>query len=322
MHFLTGSIIFFLVDRRYAANPEGMPLSCILLTMLVTFLSKTWGLRIGLNRTLRKASCLSASVSLYDGDLLTQLGTFPSSGEVLVKVGEDESIEAGLVLRRSEGILELAWGAGSINNKREKPFCIDFSSPQAQRRQRDYNKELVVKAMGKPDLVVDMTAGLGRDASLCAASGLQVVLMERNWVLFQLLKDALERLSVKNPDLASRMTVVNVDASSADLEKCSAAFNNAGSTSINVYLDPMYPPSKIGRKSAVKKDTQMLHRIVGASTGAEGDAANDKRLLERALHVATDRVVVKRPLHAASLLGRAPSGSVVGSTHRFEVYKL
>ena len=101
--------------------------------------------------------------------------------------------------------------------------------------------------MGKPDLVVDMTAGLGRDASLCAASGLQVVLVERNWVLYQLLQDSIRRLSVDNPDLASRMTIVNADASSTDLQNTWAALE-LHNASINVYLDPMYPQAKWAAK--------------------------------------------------------------------------
>ena len=67
----------------------------------------------------------------------------------------------------------------------------------------------------------------------------------------------------------------------------------------------------------------MLHRLVGAAAGGRLDAENDAKLFEKALQIATNRVVVKRPLNAASLVGsRKPSTSVIGSTHRFEVYNV
>ena len=73
----------------------------------------------------------------------------------------------------------------------------------------------------------------------------------------------------------------------------------------------------------MKKDTKMLHRLVGAAEGGKQDADNEAKLFEKALQTATDRVVVKRPLRAASFVSsRKPSSSVIGSTHRFEVYKL
>ena len=293
--------------------------------LLLAIKVSSLGLRGGRHRhtAIKVLAASASSVSVYDGGLFSSLS---ASNDIIMKVGHDESREEGLMLRRSEGILELAYGAASALSKKEKPFHIDFSSPQARRRQKECKKELVVKAMGKPDLVVDMTAGLGRDASLCAASGLQVLLVERNWVLYQLLQDGIQRLSIENPDLASRMAAVNLDAGFTPLEEQAAAFLNLeegplSAASINVYLDPMYPPSKIGRKSAVKKDTQVLHRIVGAATDGEEDAANELRLFERAMQIATDKVVVKRPLNSAPLVEEPEATSaVVGSTHRFDVY--
>ena len=293
---------------------------------------------------------LSTSVGCYDNELLSSLA--PLKGGIISKVGAEFSLESGLVIQRSkDDALEVAWGPANKLAKMERPFRIDFTSPQAQRRQRECNRELVVKAIGKPDLVVDFTAGLGRDASLFAAAGLKVVCVERNWVIYQLLQDALRRLSLEgDEDMARRMVAMNVDSGTTDLERFRSVaasminerakrdaeekdyrappFTFKRGVAISVYLDPMYPLGKVGRKSAVKKEARMLHRIVGVSTRnsaeeeKEKEKENDHNLFARAMELATDKVVVKRPINSAPLLeGRVPSSAIMGSTHRFEVYQ-
>jgi hypothetical protein len=73
----------------------------------------------------------------------------------------------------------------------------------------------------------------------------------------------------------------------------------------------------------VKKETQMLHRIIGQSLGGQQEEENESAMLTRALKLATDRVIVKRPLKSDSLSADevdSPSASVTGSTHRFDIY--
>jgi hypothetical protein len=157
--------------------------------------------------------------------------------------------------------LSVSWGGASGVN--EKPFFIDFEASLI-RRAATVTSELVVKAMGKSpaagSLVWDLTAGLGRDAFLLAASGYSVRMYERNVILHSLLSDALDRLSKSE------------SSSSAAISK-RMFLNGLMDSSIEsdlpldrpdlVYLDPMYPSGTVGRKSAVKKETQMLRRLVG-----------------------------------------------------------
>ncbi len=71
------------------------------------------------------------------------------------------------------------------------------------------------------------------------------------------------------------------------------------------------------RKSAqVKKEAQILQMLGHHCTEADGD------LLKLALQKTKKRVVVKRPLLAASLTQQKPSFAVKGKTVRFDVYYL
>ena len=266
-------------------------------------------------------------VSVADGDLMEALNRIAPVPETEGMTSLEGDEEKGLILQRSEdgtGALELAWGRDA--NVKESPFRIDFAAKNMQRRFKDCRSELVVKAVGKPDVVFDFTAGLGRDASLCAAAGTPVILFERNWVLFQLLRDAVTRLSETSPELAGRMSVFHLDSGTSSVEEMEGVMLQhlgAADSRRSVYLDPMYPPDKIGRKSAVKKETQMLHRIIGQSLGGQQEEQNESAMLTRALKLATDRVIVKRPLKSDSLSADevdSPSASVTGSTHRFDIY--
>ena len=274
----------------------------------------------------------SWQVAVLDEELMDSLNAVaPSPSTVLHRmVSPLEELEKGLVLQRSKetGSLELAWGKDAQNVGRETPFSIDFASKNMQRRHKEHRSELVVKAMGKPDVILDFTAGLGRDASLCATAGTPVILLERNWVIFQLLRDAVVRLSEVNRDLAQRMNVIHLDSGNSPVEEMERMITECGiplHNSRSVYLDPMYPPDKVGRKSAVKKETQILHRVVGQSEGGGEEALNEAAMLKRALEIATERVVVKRPIKSDSILLEDsrifnPTSSLPGSTHRFDIY--
>lgn len=145
---------------------------------------------------------------------------------------------------------------------------------------------------------------------MLAASGCNVVMVERHPVLQLLLHDALRRLKTQKPLLFSRLSLLPMDS-------CSS-LSSADHSADVVYIDPMYPAEKVGRKSLVKKETQILHHLLGHCEGS--DDTNNARLLATALTIATERVVVKRPLRSENLAGAHPHSSLVGSTHRFDCY--
>ena len=201
----------------------------------------------------------------------------------------------------------------------DRPFSIDFCTKSVAERLRGSRGELVVKALGHADRLIDLTAGLGRDAVILAASGnfKHVLMVERNVILYHLLDDALQRLKICNPSLAERIqTLMHGDASLSS----TADHLMAPDTSTAVYLDPMYPDNTVGRRSMVKKETQILHRLNDDKT-LPSEKINNAALFATAKRLATSRIVVKRPKAAPPIdISEGPSFSIDGSTQRFDVY--
>ena len=153
-------------------------------------------------------------------------------------------------------------------------------------------------------------------------------MFERNCILHSLLEDAIERLRVSNKSLGDRL-ILNSLADSTSLlfkDDCRDEIENSRDYfDINkppdfVYLDPMYPQGTVGKKSNVKKETQMLRRLVGECEGE--DEMNNSALFEAAISKALSRVVVKRPLNADPICGEKPSSSLEGSNQRFDIYTI
>ena len=250
-------------------------------------------------------------VSLYDSQLASRLCCEIKQGSML-------SEETGLILQEnvSDGAVELAWGAKST--VKEVPFRIDFASIAAQQRGKMSRSELVSKAAGsKTSHVIDLTAGLGRDSFILASAGYRVCMLERNPVLYYLLSDAINRLYAVNPRLAERMKLMEADSRSV-LESKDLGIDFKESDIIAVYLDPMYEGNAVGRRSNVKKETTMLHRLV--SDDYEGIEDNSKTLFETAQRLSNSRIIVKRACKATSLANSVPHEMLTGSTQRFDIY--
>ena len=195
-------------------------------------------------------------------------------------------------------------------HKAEQPR-IDFSGGAVGyrfRRGGERGHPLVRAAGIKRDrlpLIVDATAGLGRDAFLLASAGATVILIERSAEVHALLKEALARASAQSPELAevvARMTLVHGDAKDRLPELKPDV----------VIVDPMHPPRR--NTALVKQEMRQLSAIVGADVDAHETMAV-------ALASARERVVLKWPLHAAPLL-ETPKAShqFAGKTVRYEVF--
>lgn len=195
--------------------------------------------------------------------------------------------------------------------KKLAPFYIDFASGKLlyRKQQAGLRKEWLSRAIGlKPSdnpIIVDATAGLGRDSFILASLGFHIILLERSPILFLLLQDALKR-AAQHPSLSpiiERMHLIQAN---------SIEWLQNSTTPIDViYLDPMFPERK--KSASVKKEMAILQELLEKDEDAN-------QLLDQALTCATYRVVVKRPRSAANLADQTPHFALMGKNSRFDVY--
>ena len=191
---------------------------------------------------------------------------------------------------------------------------VDFiEGTLAHRRQFGGGRgQAIAKAIGlkhgKTPSVLDITAGLARDAYILASLGCTLTLVEQSPILFTLVEDGIRR-GVTDKETATVlqnfMNLVNADSvlymEHMDRETRPDV----------IYMDPMYPERK--KSALVKKDMQILQHLVGKEQDAE-------RLLKTALESAADRVVVKRPLHAEPVGDIEPDTRISSKKTRYDVY--
>ncbi|WP_299180669.1 class I SAM-dependent methyltransferase [uncultured Neptuniibacter sp.] len=196
------------------------------------------------------------------------------------------------------------------------PTYVDFiSGAVAHRRQYGGGKgQMIAKAIGmkggiKPS-VLDATAGLGKDAFVLASLGCEMTLLERSPIVHALLQDGLERAAQVEEvsDIVQRMTLVQANSIEWMLQQA-----ERGERYPVVYLDPMFPHND--KSALVKKEMRAFRPVVGDDLDAD-------QLLDAALSIAENRVVVKRPRKAPFLAERKPSLQFEGKSSRYDVYPL
>ncbi len=186
---------------------------------------------------------------------------------------------------------------------------VDFERPATRRRHLQPGRELLVQAVKVrhtiSPLVIDATAGLGRDGFLLAAAGYRVRMFENNPIVAALLQDGLER-AARSPHTAAITGRIELTVGNA-LEFLPLLDEQPDV----IYLDPMFPERN--KSAKVKQDLQLLRLLDHNNEAPE-------RLLQAALAVQPKKVVVKRPLKGPLLLGLPPSYMLRGKAVRFDVY--
>lgn len=203
-----------------------------------------------------------------------------------------------------------------LGKKAPGPTRVDFTSGAvAHRRQFGGGKgQMIAKAVGVKSGVtptlLDATAGLGKDAFVLATLGCQVTLLERSPIIHALLENGLARaeLVLDVADIVQRMNLQQANSIEWMREQA-----EQGDSYQVVYLDPMFPHSD--KSALVKKEMRAFRPVVGDDLDADG-------LLDAALALAENRVVVKRPRKAPCLAGRKPSLQFTGKSSRYDVYPL
>lgn len=190
------------------------------------------------------------------------------------------------------------------DNDNSLEFFIDYNEPKfVQRINRCGQSEAIIRACccKQKDIVIfDATAGLGRE-SFILAQKYNVYMFERNPVVRLLIEQGLSdcRLINRKPILT--------DFDSIDTYQ--------GELRANViYYDPMFDNEP--KSALVKKNMQIFHKLIGYDLDCE-------YFFIKALHMAKDKVVVKRPKGQAPLVYKniKPSGSIIVGAIRFDIYK-
>ena len=191
---------------------------------------------------------------------------------------------------------------------------VDFAEGAVAHRRKfgGGRGQSIAKAVGLKSglnpLVVDATAGLGRDAFVLASLGCQVVMLERSPIVAALLADGLAR-AYQDPEIGDWMRQrMSLRHGSALSQLQQLEFRPDV-----VYLDPMFPHKK--KSALVKKEMRVFQSLVGPDRDADA-------LLPAALAVASKRVVVKRPDYAGWLNEHQPSSCIETKSNRFDLYIL
>ena len=190
---------------------------------------------------------------------------------------------------------------------------VDFVSGAIAHRLRfgGGRGQALAKAMGlrsgQTPMVVDATAGLGRDSFLLASLGAQVTMIERSEKMHGLLVQGMKRAAQEGGEfreIIGRMTLLKGDAKDLLL----------GMSAEVILIDPMHPPRT--NSALVKRELRQVREIVGT----DEDAAD---LVRVALQNALSRVVLKWPAKADPITGIQPcSHQIVGKSTRYDVFML
>ena len=208
-------------------------------------------------------------------------------------VNADDALKSGLAITcDSDGRLGLV----DLTDILSKPAMPNFETAL-----NNNGKDTLMRAIGyKTQHVLDCTAGWGRDAAHIAQHEISITSLESNPVMIELLNNAIAHCT--NPKILRYLAFKHADAVSA-----MTAMSDGPEV---IYLDPMYPP-KPG-SAATKKPLQLLHKLIANNS-------NVTVMLNKARHIATKRVVVKRP-HYAEPVAPGKSGDIRSKLVRFDIY--
>ena len=251
----------------------------------------------------------------YESDALAPRATEFAHKYSLVIQNIDEA-STPFILNYKDDYVEL------IDQQEKTNIHVDFiSGTLAHRRKYGGGKgQAIAKAIGiknykLPLNILDVTAGLAKDAFVLACLGCEVTMIERNPIVAELVNNAL--ILADNDDDFKEIKQQGFNLIQAN----AIDYLNKLSTKPDViYMDPMYPERK--KSAAVKKNMQMLQKLIGEHDhNGNHDKSNDEtELFNCALINVKKRVVVKRPKGAPTLTDKKPTMSIESKITRYDVY--
>lgn len=192
-----------------------------------------------------------------------------------------------------------------LTDLQNRKLQLDFANNHLDYKRNHRGKsELIAKALGiqKTGMtVLDLSFGLGIDAIFLSQLGCKVTAVERHPLLFALIQESLWQANIP-------IDVRFGDSSEYLQELLEQEICDLFDV---IYFDPMYPEKK---KSALPRKEMVFFRdLVGFDLDAD-------LVLEKALLIPNQRIVVKRPLKAPSLNGQVIH-QFIGKTVRYDLYK-
>ena len=207
-----------------------------------------------------------------------------------------EHHEDSFLLIVSEDLIYLKKGLAGTS----KPIYCDFYKWSKENKRNNLVRSM--RGLPHEGVIIDATAGFGRDALILSSLVERVILIERVPWVSALLEDGLENSREQLPYLSSTQVIC------CDSKKY---LLNLKTKPDAIYLDPMF--EKMG-KSKAKREVQALRDLTIQS--------NEDELLKVALKKAKDRVVVKRHKKVKNLSGLKPTFSLTGRVVRYDVYSI
>lgn len=194
---------------------------------------------------------------------------------------------------------------------------VDFDDVEMRlvKRSAHNSNQPLMKAVGKQSqFIIDLTCGLGKDSYLFLCSGRKVKGVERNPLVYELLRDGVDR-AMQNPlhlEEFSKFELVKSEAKDFVSGLGPDQFPDA------YYIDPMYPPRNTS--ALPKKDIQVLRQLLEADLKQDPVVreTNLKSLIELCLQKTKRRVVLKRPNWLEPII--EPKVSFEGKLVRYDVY--
>ena len=147
-----------------------------------------------------------------------------------------------------------------------------------------------------------MSCGTGKDSTLLLSFGGKVLAFERNEVIYNLLCFYFHCLGELSDFPKDRLQLINGEFGSSVIDVVPDV----------IYFDPMY--AKVAnKKAAPRRQMQEFRSFVGV----DNDYLSQ---FEKALAVAKNRVVLKRPIKSPIVMEEKCSHSIFGKSTRYDVY--
>lgn len=189
------------------------------------------------------------------------------------------------------------------NNKRIEQYfhplnTLSFWKKTDPQGSGPLKKSLKLKNDSKEE-IFDFTGGFLKDSIFIWGINGKVKSFERNPQLYHFLADGLRREPLENFELLFG------DPRSFD-------FKTENYNPLKIYLDPMYPKAR-REKSKAKKNMELLKQLCGKDE-------DEKDLLDFALGLKAEKVVLKRPEHAEIMREKDLKGQIRGKNIRYDLY--